>query len=58
MKRSDKDRSGDSSMAEFIIYLNEHEKNLKLVFSSIDKNEDGEYGSFVSEWHMTLSRWV
>ncbi|KAK2703411.1 mitochondrial adenyl nucleotide antiporter SLC25A23-like [Artemia franciscana] len=41
MKRSDKDRSGDLSMAEFIIYLKEHEKNLKLVFSSIDKNEDG-----------------
>ena len=47
MKRSDKDRSGDLSMAEFIIYLKEHEKNLKLVFSSIDKNEDGEYASFV-----------
>lgn len=29
------------SLKEFIHYVKEHEKNLKLVFSTFDKNKDG-----------------
>ena len=28
-------------LAEFVDYLREHEKNLRLQFSTLDKNKDG-----------------
>lgn len=33
--------SGDLSLADFIYYVREHEKNLRLHFASLDKNRDG-----------------
>ncbi|XP_072930813.1 calcium-binding mitochondrial carrier protein SCaMC-2 isoform X1 [Epargyreus clarus] len=33
--------AGDVTLSEFIHYVREHEKNLKLQFSHIDKNQDG-----------------
>ncbi|CAG9766790.1 unnamed protein product [Ceutorhynchus assimilis] len=33
--------SSDLSLADFIYYVREHEKNLKLHFASLDKNRDG-----------------
>lgn len=33
--------SGDVGLAEFVHYVREHEKNLRLQFSHLDKNKDG-----------------
>ncbi|XP_049784341.1 calcium-binding mitochondrial carrier protein SCaMC-2 [Schistocerca cancellata] len=41
LEHSDQNKSGDISLAEFIHYVREHEKNLRLQFSSLDKNKDG-----------------
>lgn len=41
IQRSDQDQSGDIKLAEFVHYVREHEKNLKLQFSHLDKNRDG-----------------
>lgn len=41
MKESDSNKSGDVSLNEFIEYIREHEKNLQLQFSNLDKNKDG-----------------
>jgi len=43
LERSDQNKSGDISIAEFIHYVKEHEKNLRLQFSHLDKNKDGEF---------------
>ncbi|KAJ8737934.1 hypothetical protein PYW08_000529 [Mythimna loreyi] len=32
---------GDVTLSEFIHYVKEHEKNLRLQFSHLDKNQDG-----------------
>lgn len=39
-KSGGKDAS-DVTLSEFIHYVREHEKNLRLQFSHIDKNQDG-----------------
>lgn len=41
IERADANQSKDVSLAEFIQYVREHEKNLRLGFSHIDKNQDG-----------------
>lgn len=41
LERADVNKSSDISLAEFIHYVREHEKNLRLGFSHIDKNKDG-----------------
>ncbi|XP_035742710.1 calcium-binding mitochondrial carrier protein SCaMC-2-like isoform X1 [Vespa mandarinia] len=41
LARSDSTKSGDISLAEFLHYVREHEKNLRLQFSDLDKNRDG-----------------
>lgn len=41
LEHSDQNKSGDVTLAEFIHYVKEHEKNLRLQFSSLDKNKDG-----------------
>ncbi|KAK1121346.1 hypothetical protein K0M31_010642 [Melipona bicolor] len=41
LARSDSTKSGDITLAEFIHYVREHEKNLRLQFSHLDKNKDG-----------------
>lgn len=33
--------SGDVGISEFVTYVREHEKNLRLQFSHLDKNKDG-----------------
>jgi len=38
---SDANKSGSITLAEFIHYVKEHEKSLRLSFSNIDKNKDG-----------------
>lgn len=41
MRKSDVSKSGDLDLNEFLEYLQEHEKQLKIVFSSLDENKDG-----------------
>lgn len=41
MSRSDADNSGDVSLNEFVEYVKNHERKLKLVFRDIDRNQDG-----------------
>ncbi|KAF6202023.1 hypothetical protein GE061_004419 [Apolygus lucorum] len=41
IERADINKSSDISLAEFVHYVKEHEKNLRLSFSHIDKNRDG-----------------
>lgn len=41
LERSDSNKSGDITLAEFIHYVKEHEKKLRLGFSHLDKNKDG-----------------
>ncbi|XP_069705504.1 mitochondrial adenyl nucleotide antiporter SLC25A24-B [Periplaneta americana] len=41
IERSDQNKSGDICLGEFIHYVKEHEKNLRLQFSDLDKNKDG-----------------
>ncbi|CAG9558487.1 unnamed protein product [Danaus chrysippus] len=40
LAKSGKD-AGDVTLSEFIHYVREHEKNLRLQFSHLDKNQDG-----------------
>jgi len=41
MHKSDVSKSGDLDLNEFLNYLQEHEKQLKIIFSSLDENQDG-----------------
>jgi len=41
LSRSDADNSGDVSLNEFVEYVKNHERKLKLVFRDIDRNQDG-----------------
>ncbi|KAL5235675.1 hypothetical protein ACI65C_003085 [Semiaphis heraclei] len=41
LEMSDATKSGSITLAEFIHYVKEHEKSLRLSFSNIDKNKDG-----------------
>ncbi|XP_033243727.1 calcium-binding mitochondrial carrier protein SCaMC-1-B isoform X2 [Drosophila miranda] len=41
MQQSDKNQSGNVGFAEFLHYVREHEKNLCLQFSHLDRNRDG-----------------
>lgn len=41
MKAGDKDLDGQLDFEEFVHYLRDHEKKLRLVFKSLDKKNDG-----------------
>lgn len=41
LSRADKDASAEISFAEFVAYMHEHERKLKLAFSDLDRNKDG-----------------
>jgi len=41
MKRADRDASAEISFSEFVEYMSEHERKLKLAFSELDHNKDG-----------------
>lgn len=42
VKAGDKDLDGQLDFEEFVHYLGDHEKKLRLVFKSLDKKNDGE----------------
>lgn len=49
LAQSDSTKSGEISLAEFIHYVIEHEKKLRLQFSHLDKNKDGNnYLSYIT----------
>lgn len=39
--KADKDKSSDISFSEFVEYMREHERKLRLAFSDLDRNKDG-----------------
>lgn len=41
IQRADVNQSNDLSLAEFVNYVQEHEKRLLLVFHTLDANSDG-----------------
>lgn len=41
VKAGDKDQDGQLDFEEFVHYLKDHEKKLRLVFKSLDKKNDG-----------------
>lgn len=41
LKNSDASHSGDLTLAEFVEYLQKHEKQLRFMFSTLDMNRDG-----------------
>jgi len=45
LQKSDKSKSGDLSLREFVEYLQRHEKQLHFVFSSLDLNQSGRINS-------------
>jgi len=45
LQKSDKSRSGDLSLREFVEHLQKHEKQLHFVFSALDTNKDGRIAS-------------
>lgn len=45
VKAGDKDLDGQLDFEEFVHYLRDHEKKLRLVFKSLDKKNDGKYVS-------------
>uniref|UniRef100_A0A3Q3W8M3 EF-hand domain-containing protein n=1 Tax=Mola mola TaxID=94237 RepID=A0A3Q3W8M3_MOLML len=45
VKAGDKDLDGQLDFEEFVHYLRDHEKKLRLVFKSLDKKNDGQINS-------------
>jgi len=45
LKKADKDKSSDISFSEFVEYMLDHERKLKLAFSDLDRNKDGKITS-------------
>lgn len=43
VKAGDKDLDGQLDFEEFVHYLQDHEKKLRLVFKSLDKKNDGKH---------------
>lgn len=41
VKAGDKDLDGQLDFEEFVHYLSDHEKKLRLVFKSLDRKNDG-----------------
>ncbi len=43
MSKGDKDDNLEMDMAEFVQYMQNHERQLKIAFRDLDKNKDGMY---------------
>lgn len=51
VSKADKDASAEISFTEFLEYMEEHERKLKLAFSDLDRNKDG---NLVKCWGFSL----
>ena len=43
MDKYDRNKDGHIYFTDFVYYLSEHEKALRLSFDSLDHNKDGEF---------------
>ena len=50
LAKSDANKSGDLNRQEFFDYLRQHERQLRLVFTSIDENKDGKSRNLILNW--------
>ena len=41
LRRADENNDNELTFSEFVQYMTEHEKRLKIAFSDLDKNKDG-----------------
>lgn len=55
MKVGDKDLDGQLDFKEFVHYLSDHEKKLRLVFKSLDRKNDGKDATAASSRARSLS---
>ena len=47
LERSDHDQDGHLNFADFLKYVTEHEKHLRLSFHMLDHNKDGKFNLHV-----------
>lgn len=47
MTKADKDASAEINFSEFVEYMAEHERKLKLAFSDLDRNQDGQLSVYL-----------
>lgn len=52
VKAGDKDLDGQLDFEEFVHYLSDHEKKLRLVFKSLDRKNDGEEATAVHVFYL------
>ena len=58
LSTTDTDKSSDISFLEFVEYMREHERKLKLAFSDLDRNKDGKTPSLFLFYDCgTQSKW-
>lgn len=43
IRDADADHSNDLTLAEFVNYVQQHEKKLRLTFNKLDANKDGDW---------------
>ena len=43
MSKADRNANKEIDFAEFVKYMTDHERNLKLAFGNLDRNKDGKY---------------
>lgn len=58
MRVSDTNHDGQLDIEEFTQYLRDHEKNLRLMFHSLDNNNDGLYALHTKKNKKTLQSYV
>ena len=44
ISKGDTDKDCTMDFEEFVIYMQEHERKLRLAFSTLDRNKDGKLG--------------
>lgn len=54
LKREEKDADGQLDFEEFVHYLQDYEKDLKLVVKSLDKKDAGERASLSSVFNLIV----
>jgi len=59
MDKYDQDKDGHINLKEFVYYLSEHEKALRLSFDSLDHNKDGKrWFGVVNMFSKIMHYWV
>ena len=58
LAKSDANKSGDLNRQEFFDYLRQHERQLRLVFTSIDENKDGKSRNLILDWIKVIKLFI